>query len=129
MAERFFSQITFSRGAMTHFRKPKPFPNEYDFTLALHILGCLCCHRITLLVRRPNNDNGLTVAENAYFLQLFELSTGEMASCPLAQNILTQVNHFSSKLTTSFLQTALVIKPSILQIFPYSKSEISQLTD
>ena len=45
------------------------------------------------------------------------------------QNILTQLNHFSPKLTTLFLQTALANKPWILQIFPYSKFESNQLTD
>ena len=44
------------------------------------------------------------------------------------QNILTQLNHFSFKLTTLFLQTALVNKPAILQIFPYSKHEINLST-
>jgi len=44
------------------------------------------------------------------------------------QNILTQLNHFSPKLTTLFLQTALANKPPILQIFPYSKFEINLST-
>ena len=42
---------------------------------------------------------------------------------------LTQLNHFSPKLSTLFLQTALANKPWILQIFPYSKFEINRLTD
>ena len=43
-------------------------------------------------------------------------------------NILTQVNHFSPKLTTLFLQTALANKSQIIQIFPYSKFEINLST-
>ena len=45
------------------------------------------------------------------------------------QNILTQVNHFSPKLTTLFLKTALANKPPIPGIFPYSKFEPNLLTD
>ena len=45
------------------------------------------------------------------------------------QNVFTQPNHFSPKLTTLFLQTALANKPPILQIFPCSKFEINLFTD
>ena len=47
----------------------------------------------------------------------------------LTQEIIAQVNHFSPKLSTLILQTALANKPSILQICQYSKFEISLLTD
>jgi len=44
------------------------------------------------------------------------------------QKIIAQVNHFSPKLTTLLLQTALANKPWILQIFPYSKFEFNLAT-
>ena len=45
------------------------------------------------------------------------------------QEILTQVAPFSLKWTTSFLETALANKSSILQIFLQSKFGINQTTD
>ena len=52
-----------------------------------------------------------------------------MKSLQNIQKILIQVAPFSLKWTTSFLETALANKSSILQIFLQSKSGINQTTD
>ena len=44
------------------------------------------------------------------------------------QEIIAQLNHFSPKLATLLLQTALANKSSILQIFPHSKFWINRIT-
>ena len=62
-------------------------------------------------------------------LVVFTSTTVAGSKTSKLQEILTQVNHFSPKLTTLFLQTALAKKPPILQLLPYSKVELNLLTD